>query len=481
MGDRIDLLVRGARVVDADSGLDGVRDVAVAGDKIVAVEPEIPVGGARRVVDAHRLAVLPGIVDSHVHLADDRSTRSAGHARLARAGVTTAVEFSDMRRVLDQWADSAVGLTLLGLQALPAYDGPTRTSQVRDAVVAALRDGCIGVKIFGGHFPSTPEASASAIEAADDLQAYVAFHAGTTEHGSDLDGMREALKLAQGRPLHLAHTNAYLRGMVDDPVEENRTAVQLLRDHPQVVSEAHLGPLNGCAGRVRDGLLADHIARNCLRMRGYPTDPAGLRGAFLDGYAHARVESDGELVAVTGERGLASWEADTETSRLAFPVNLRLTAFLQTCARVDAAGGVGYEGAGDFVVDAISSDGGLWRNVVLDQGLAMVQLGALSLADFVHKACRRPALLFGLEDKGRLGPGADADLIGVDLRRRRVHFTVAAGQIVYDGERVTGSGGTVLTTAEGVDALARRGVPHRVVDLTGSLFRVKGRERLDAS
>ncbi|MQA87116.1 MAG: amidohydrolase family protein [Streptosporangiales bacterium] len=471
MGGRIDLLFRGARVVDAEADLDAVRDVAVAGDKITAVEPEISPGRARRVIEARGLALLPGMVDSHVHMVDGRSRRSAAHARLARAGVTTAVEFSDMRGVLEQWAGSSAGLTVLGLQALPAYDGRTRSSRIRDDVGAALRDGCIGVKIFGGHYPSTPAAAAQIIGTADDLGVYVAFHAGTTEHGSDLAGMREAVELAGGRSLHIAHTNAYLRGLIHDPLEENRAAIQLLRDHPRVVSEAHLGPLNMCFGRVRDGELDDHIVRNCLRLRGYPPDLAGLRQAFLDGFAHAFPRGNGEPVPVTGEQGLATWRSDTEGSILSFPVNLRMTAYLQTCARVGDAGDVRYEGPGDFVVDAISSDGGLWRNVILDQGLTMVQLGALSLVELVRKACRQPAALFGLNDKGHLNPGADADLVGVDLDRRRVEFTVAAGQMIYDGERITGTGGTVLTSPEGTEALDRRGIPHRAIDLADSLFR----------
>lgn len=464
-----DLLIKGARTIDPETGLDAHRDVAVGDGRVAALASEIT-GPARREIDARGLVLLPGLVDSHVHLVHEGSPRSPAHQRLARAGVTTAVEFSDMLGVLDQWHESACGLTVLGLQALPAYHS---TERIGENVSAAVRAGCVGVKIFGGHYPSTPHASARVIQEADEQGVYVAFHAGTTEHGSDLDGMRQAIELAEGRPLHLAHTSAYLRGAVDDPVAENRIALELLRDNPAVVSEAHLGPLNMCWGRVRDGELTDHIARNCLRLRGYSGDPEGLRRAFLDGYAHCHI--DDSLRQITGADGLRAWADDAEHALLSFPVNLRLTAYLQTCARV-AGGALAFEGPGEFVVDAISSDGGLWRNVILQQGLAMVRLGGLSMLEFAHKASHRPARMFGLHGKGRIGVDADADLVLVDPNRHRAVTTIAAGQVIFDGDTVTGRGGTVLTTRRGSAALTDRGIPHQVLDLETSGFRTGARE-----
>lgn len=471
MGEAVDLLIKGARVVDPGDGFDEVADLAVAGGRIVERAPDLSPDRAGRVVSGDGLVLLPGVIDSHVHIHEPHAPRSMGHRRLAVAGVTTAVEFAFMRGVLDQWAESSAGLTVLGIQAMPAYTGATPRAQIRDDVAAALRDGCIGVKVLGGHYPSTPEASATIIEEADEQEAYLGFHSGTTAHGSDLDGMREALELAGNHPIHLAHTNAYLRGAVDDPMTENLTALQLLRAHPRVVSETHLGPLNMCHGTVHNGELADHIARNCLRLRGYEPSPAGLRQAFLDGYAHALV--DGGPTPVPGPAGLAHWKARPD-GWISFPVNLRMTAYLQACARVDPAGELVFEGPGDFVVDAISSDGGLWRNVILDQGLAMVQLGALSLLQLAVKTSLRPAEMFGLVGKGELSPGADADLVLVDPHRRAAVLTVADGRVIAENGQATGRGGVILTSAAGAARLAERGLPHRVHDLSGSLFRTRG-------
>lgn len=476
-----ELLIAGARVVDPASGTEAVRDVATSGGLIADVGPELDPGRAARVIDGRGLALLPGVVDPHVHLHRRDAAGTHGHRALARAGVTTAVEFSAMRGVLDQWGSSAAGVTILGIQALPAYDGPTDPGRIRDDLAAAVRDGCIGVKIFGGHFPSTPEASARIVSEANEQGAYVGFHAGTTAHGSDLDGMREALELADGHALHLAHTPAYLRGLIADPVDENREALRLLRAHPRVVSEAHLGPLNGCTGRIAGGVPADHIARNCQRLRGYPVTESGLRQAFLDGYAHVNAYRDDGMVQHTGEPALREWESDPDRTRLAFPVNLRLSAYMQTCGRVDARGEIAFEGPGELIVDAISSDGGNWRNVILAVGLDLVRFGALSLVQLAQKTSLRPAAMFGLASKGRIAPGADADLVLIDLARSAPVLTVASGAVIFDGERVTGSGGTIVTTAAGAPAVRARGLPHRVIDLAGSLFYRKGRSTIAAT
>ncbi|GLZ02357.1 hypothetical protein [Actinoplanes sp. NBRC 103695] len=60
-----DFVLRGGRVIDPASGLDGVRDVALTGDKIAAVA-SAGLGG-RTELDARGLVVAPGFVDLHSH------------------------------------------------------------------------------------------------------------------------------------------------------------------------------------------------------------------------------------------------------------------------------------------------------------------------------------------------------------------------------------------------------------------------------
>src|SRR5581483_237137 len=65
---RYDLVVKGGRVIDPSVRLDGVRDVAIAGGRIAAVEANIAADGAET-IDARGRIVVPGLIDIHTHAA----------------------------------------------------------------------------------------------------------------------------------------------------------------------------------------------------------------------------------------------------------------------------------------------------------------------------------------------------------------------------------------------------------------------------
>ena len=61
-----DLIIRGGRVIDPSVRLDAIRDVAISGGRIVAVEATIA-GDAADTIDAHGKLVVPGLLDIHTH------------------------------------------------------------------------------------------------------------------------------------------------------------------------------------------------------------------------------------------------------------------------------------------------------------------------------------------------------------------------------------------------------------------------------
>jgi dihydroorotase len=61
-----DLIIRGGLVIDPSVGLDAIRDVAIAGGKIAAVEANIA-GDAKETIDARGRIVAPGLIDIHTH------------------------------------------------------------------------------------------------------------------------------------------------------------------------------------------------------------------------------------------------------------------------------------------------------------------------------------------------------------------------------------------------------------------------------
>ena len=66
--DKYDLIVKGGRVIDPSLRLDAVRDVAIAGGRIAAVQANIPADGAET-LDARGKIVVPGLLDIHTHAA----------------------------------------------------------------------------------------------------------------------------------------------------------------------------------------------------------------------------------------------------------------------------------------------------------------------------------------------------------------------------------------------------------------------------
>src|SRR5713226_9517550 len=62
-----DLVVKGGRVIDPSLGIDAVRDVAIAGGRIAAVEANIAVEAGTDTINAAGKIVAPGLVDIHSH------------------------------------------------------------------------------------------------------------------------------------------------------------------------------------------------------------------------------------------------------------------------------------------------------------------------------------------------------------------------------------------------------------------------------
>ncbi len=63
-----DLIIRGGRVIDPSLRLDGIRDVAINGARIAAVDAHIAAGATETINAAGRL-VVPGLIDIHTHAA----------------------------------------------------------------------------------------------------------------------------------------------------------------------------------------------------------------------------------------------------------------------------------------------------------------------------------------------------------------------------------------------------------------------------
>src|SRR5258708_35429674 len=89
-----DLLLRGGRVIDPASGVDGIKDVAIRGGKVATVQANILPTSARDVVDVTGKIVLPGLIDTHAHVYQYVTGRFCVNADMVgvQSGVTTLVD-----------------------------------------------------------------------------------------------------------------------------------------------------------------------------------------------------------------------------------------------------------------------------------------------------------------------------------------------------------------------------------------------------
>jgi N-acyl-D-aspartate/D-glutamate deacylase len=101
-----DLVIEGGRVIDPETGLDGVRNVGIREGKIVRVSGEALNG--RRVVHAAGLVVAPGFIDLHQHGQNMASQRVK-----ALDGVTTALELEIGAPDVAQFLKSKEGHSLI--------------------------------------------------------------------------------------------------------------------------------------------------------------------------------------------------------------------------------------------------------------------------------------------------------------------------------------------------------------------------------
>jgi hypothetical protein len=466
MPEQYEVLLRNGVVVDPDSGRMESADVAVTGGQIAEIAPGLDPARAREIFDLRGYHLLPGIIDLHVHASAWLGGRAA-HRMMAEVGVTTALDMSGpIDSVLDIARDHGVGLNIACIEAVrpgqtvqSTDPGPAELQALLDG---SLRKGAIGVKLLGGHYPLTPEATARTIELANARHAYVAFHAGSLTQGSNIEGLLQAVALAGPYALHIAHINSYCRGAVRPWMQETEEAIAALTAHPNLRSESYLSPLNGTSAKCSGGAPESRVTQHCLTVGGFPPTEAGFETAILAGWAQINVEAGGRVLLGTGPGARDYWRQRNTDATVSFAVNppeprLRLA----TAKRP----------SGEFAVDGISTDGGgIPRNVIVEMGLALVKLQALSLVEFAKKASLNPARILGLNNKGTLRPGADADITVVSVEDQRAILGIANGRVIMHEGYACVRGSQFVTTAAGAAAVQARGLRPIVVDLAESAF-----------
>jgi N-acyl-D-aspartate/D-glutamate deacylase len=437
-----DVVLRGGRVIDPESGLDDVRDVAVAQDRIAETGVALPPGRAE--IDVTGLVVTAGFVDVHSHVNDVAGLRlqaldgvttalelEAGVAPVAAAyrnaaaegrpvnyGFATSWALARMEAVAGVALDGRLG-TFLANIASPAWQRPAAPAQVT-ALLALLSDdladGALGIGVLVGYAPGTSPAEYLQVAA-------LAAEAGapTFTHARDLiemvpraviDGAEEIVRAAgeTGAQMHYCHVNSTSQRHIDRVL---RLVGRAQAAGARVTTEAY--PYgSGMTGIGAAFLAPERLGERGLSPSSLTYAPTGERVASEARLRELRQADPGGLVIIQlldeddpGDRELlmrsltfpgAIVASDamplTWTGPVPDPLAWPLPATAITHPR----------SAGTFsrALRLLTRDG-----------------GQLALAEALAKCSLAPARLLqervpAMARKGRLQPGSDADIVVLD-------------------------------------------------------------------
>jgi dihydroorotase len=432
-----DLVVANGRVMDPESGVDGVRHLGVRGAKIEAIS-ETPLTGAR-VIDASRHVVSPGFIDLHEHGQQEESYRL-----MVRDGVTSAFELEVGTGDVAAWyAARAPGqivnygvsighiparMKVLGDPGkglLPAGIGGSGTASEAHlaALETILREGLAqGAVAVGFGSAYTPGAPISEIE----RMFRVAAEGGASAHihmRGGIKGLEETIAAAQAAKtaLHVVHVNS----SAGDELAAFLAAIKRARDAGQdVTTEAY--PYGAGMTEIQSALFDD--------WEKWPDDRFGLHqlvssGERLTRVSFAKARATGGTVIIHGR--------SEEQTRAAIVSPLSMIAsdgFIENGRGHPRTSGTYAKVLGKYVRE--------------DKAVTLMDaLRRMTLEPARRLERRTPALT----NKGRVKVGADADLTIFDpdavidrstyenatIASAGIPYVIVGGQIVVDKGEVT--------------------------------------------
>jgi len=378
------LLIKNGLVIDPSTGLDGIRDVLIEGNKIAKVGKGLRGGG--KVIDATGKIVTPGFIDMHVHLRDpgrpDKETIASGSRAAALGGFTS-------------------------ICCMANTDPPADNPAVIEYIVAKAAAEAV-VNIF-------PIASITKGLKGEELaEMGRCFHEGAIAFSDDgrpvmrADVMRRALEYARqfGVPIisHCEDLNLSSGGSMNEG---------------QVATEIGLPGIPSLAEEVmvaRDILLAREFGRLHLAHVSSANSVKLVRQAKKEG------------IPVTCETCPHYFSLTEEAARF-YDTNAKVNPPLKTAADIREV----IRGLKDGTIDVIATDHA--PHTIEDKRIefnlassGMVGLETafplifskliieqkMELGKIIAKITTAPAAILNLTRKGTLRPGADADVVILD-------------------------------------------------------------------
>lgn len=433
--ERIDVLFENGTIIDG-SGRDSFRgDVALSGDKIVAVGRVPKSNGARR-IDCTGRVVCPGFIDAHTHC--DRTVvheKTRANPSYITQGVTTVVTGNcglgpdDVGAFIEKLNASGVGTNVVALlpygpvRAAVMKNAPRRPSKdemkaMQKRLDAALSAGAAGLSM-GLHYDWNRHADTQeVIEIIKGLEGRGIYAVHMRNEGDQLiESVEEVIEVQRrtGVPVQISHFKASgkpnwgkLR-IAAERIEAARAKGQPITadQYPYIASSTHLasyllpfedipGVRKGLAKRMAaDPKLRDHVRKVVEReLKRYEKILVPSRGKTIREIAEADGKEPGDVAAALHAHGVVAFAMCEEDVRGAM--------------------------VRDWVVTG--SDGPVshprtWGTFPRVIGHYCLREKLMPLEQAIHRSTGKTAAIFDLKDRGVLREGNFADVVVFDPKR----------------------------------------------------------------
>lgn len=443
-----DLVIANGRVMDPESGLDAIVNVGIRDGRVEMLSSRALEGTQQ--IDATGLVVAPGFINLHWHGTDPHSDYYQ-----AMDGITATFELEVGVADVDRWYDEragrspihygvAVGHAPVRMRVmhdpgdlLPSGDAARKpaTAEEQEAIAAGvehgLRRGAVGVGFALAYTPAASEwevLQMFRLAAAYGAAGFVHIRGASSAGSADREqGLLEAIALAavSGAGVHVAHINSSGQASAARMLDIIRDAQAHGVD---VTTECY--PYTAGATRIESFLFdswMDKPEQEYRKLQWSATGERLTRESFL------KYRRQGGLVLI---------HANTEENVRAAVVD-PLTIFASD--GFDIRPGAGHPRS------ASTNSRVLGRYVREQKALSLMQaLRKMTLMPAQRIEARAPQM----HNKGRLRPGADADIVVFDAARivdratyedparyaEGMEYVLVAGQfVVRDGRIVEGA------------------------------------------